>query len=294
MREGEPHFEKEPVKSEKEVLWEKTEQQLEKYRGIEKGITDTVVGLNVFGIETVNSCEGHYNHGRIAPWVSIEKWEGKPRERYIGQKKFEQEFYERCGVTELNKNYSDYLKEFDKRKAGILGPERVEPDSEKVGRRIAEMGEEVEKKYGITPKITKKWMDTGIRADKEVEEAGKDGRLQETEEYKKWNAENDAMKNNVQQLLDEFYKDREVPKNNRVIIDQDGTGSWCIHNGGEDYYDVTRRQDEIPDADKKHHQEILDRKNSQKEQGEIERRVENYRAEFQGFATFLKEKHFAE
>jgi hypothetical protein len=148
------------------------------------------------------------------------------------------------------------------------------------------------KKFGITPEVTKQWMDAGMQAEKEIEQAGKDGRLQETEEYKKWKAENDAMKDKVQELLDEFYEGRKVTKNARIIIDRDATESWCIHNGGKDYYDVTRKQDDISNADKKHYQKILDGKNSKKEQGDIEKRVEKYRAEFQKFAVFMKEKYF--
>jgi len=184
MREGEPKFEDEPQIQEtkeennrKETKWYEVEQQLEKFGGIEEGIKETVVGLNVFGIETVNSCEGHPNHGRIAPWVSIEKWENKPKERFAGQKEFERKVYERLGVTELNKDYSDYLSEFDQRRAEILGPEKAEIDSEETSKQISAMGAELEKKYGITPEITKRWMEAGAQADKEVEQAGKDGRL---------------------------------------------------------------------------------------------------------------------
>ena len=118
--------------------------------------------------------------------------------------------------------------------------------------------------------------------------------MQETEEYKKWKAENDAMKDNVQELLNEFYADRKVTEDERIIIEQDATEMWCIHNGGKDYYDVTRRQDDIPDADKKHYQEILDGNNPKEEQEDIEKRVEKYRAEFQAFAAFMKQKYLGE
>ena len=55
--------------NDKDIMWKEAEKNLEKYSGIEGGIKETIVGLNVFGVETVNSCEGHFNHGRIAPWV---------------------------------------------------------------------------------------------------------------------------------------------------------------------------------------------------------------------------------
>jgi len=306
MGESKPKFEEETQiqevqerQSEKELKWQEAEQGLEKFGGIEQGIKDTVVALNVFGIETVNSCEGHNNHGRIAPWVSIEKWESKPREKYLGQKDFERVVYERLGITEdFLKRNSDYIREFDERRASLLPSGKVEPDEttdwEKHSKEIVGLDEELRKKYGIMHSDDRKWVEAVMRVEKEVEDAGKEGGLQETEEYKKWKEENDAMKDRAQQLLDEFYKDRKVDKNTRVIIDEDGMGSWCLHNGGKDYYDVTRKEDEIPDTDKKHYQKVLDGKNPKKEQGEIEERVRNYRAEFQEFAKFLKEKHFKE
>jgi len=36
---------------------------------IDKGIFDAVVALNVFGISTSMSCEGHLDRGRAAPWI---------------------------------------------------------------------------------------------------------------------------------------------------------------------------------------------------------------------------------
>ena len=106
--------------SEKEMKWKDVEQGLEKYSGIENGIKETIVGLNAFDVETVNSCEGHFNHGRIAPWASMEKWESKPREKYVGQKEFEQEFYKKLGVEEINESYAKYLKEYDEKAAEFL------------------------------------------------------------------------------------------------------------------------------------------------------------------------------
>jgi len=300
MREDKPKFEEPQIQEaqeqprDKDLNWQEAEKNLEKFSGIEPEIKEAVVGLNVFGVETVNSCGGHFNRGRIAPWVSIEKWESKPQERYAGQKEFEQQVYERLSVVEINQRNWDYVKAHDEMAATFLPSGQVEFDklSEDDRRQMAEKDEELMKKYGITPEVTKQWMDAGRQAEKEIEQAGKNGRLQETEEYKKWKAENDAMKDRVQALLDEFYKDRKVPKSARIIIDQDGTGLWCIHNGGKDYYDVTRHEDEIPDADKKHYQKILDGKNSEKEQREIEKRLADYRSQFQEFARFCKEKYF--
>lgn len=38
---------------------------------IDKGIFETVVALNVLGIQTVGSCEGHIDWGMPHPWVDI-------------------------------------------------------------------------------------------------------------------------------------------------------------------------------------------------------------------------------
>src|SRR3712207_1504419 len=38
---------------------------------IDEGIKETVVALNVLGINTVASCEGHFDRGTGAPWVAI-------------------------------------------------------------------------------------------------------------------------------------------------------------------------------------------------------------------------------
>ncbi len=59
---------------EKELRW----QEMTKYcshitdrlgQPIDQGILETVIALNVLGIPTVQSCEGHVDHGICAPWV---------------------------------------------------------------------------------------------------------------------------------------------------------------------------------------------------------------------------------
>ena len=41
-------------------------------RPIDKGIFETVVALNMLGIRTVMSCEGHPNRGLPYPWVEVD------------------------------------------------------------------------------------------------------------------------------------------------------------------------------------------------------------------------------
>jgi len=47
-------------------------------RGIDPGIFEMVVALNVLGIHTAASCEGHLDHGIAAPWIDIENPEADP------------------------------------------------------------------------------------------------------------------------------------------------------------------------------------------------------------------------
>lgn len=57
-------------------------------KGIDPGILDTVVGLQLSGIHTIGSCEGHVHWGVGAPWVALSapddeqlrRWEAQRRE----------------------------------------------------------------------------------------------------------------------------------------------------------------------------------------------------------------------
>ena len=46
-------------------------------RGLDDGIRDMVIALNAFGITTVQSCEGHRDHGRPYPWITCASDEAK-------------------------------------------------------------------------------------------------------------------------------------------------------------------------------------------------------------------------
>ncbi len=54
-------------------------------KGIDAGIAETVVALNVLGIPTTASCEGHLHHGTGAPWVDIEDPSASERSSKVGQ-----------------------------------------------------------------------------------------------------------------------------------------------------------------------------------------------------------------
>lgn len=64
--------------SEKEKLWKKTEEEVDNIEkvdihgvGIDPKIKRTAIALNVLGIDTSMSCEGHLDHGRGAPYIDI-------------------------------------------------------------------------------------------------------------------------------------------------------------------------------------------------------------------------------
>lgn len=47
---------------------------MEKYGyPIDEGVFEVVIGLNIFGIKTEMSCEGHLDHGAPSPWIRIEE-----------------------------------------------------------------------------------------------------------------------------------------------------------------------------------------------------------------------------
>lgn len=78
--------------------------------GIDKNIKDLVIALNVHGINTTQSCEGHAEKENYsAPWIQIEA-PGEPEERFNGQneafekmaKKYELPFEEVKRMTPEN------------------------------------------------------------------------------------------------------------------------------------------------------------------------------------------------
>lgn len=65
------------VAKEKEEQWERMAERCRRVvdrlgKPIDEGIFETVVALNLLGIHTSASCEGHSNWGIYAPWVDIQ------------------------------------------------------------------------------------------------------------------------------------------------------------------------------------------------------------------------------
>jgi len=144
-----------------------------------------------------------------------------------------------------------------------------EPEERFVGQN--EAFEKVAKKYNITPEEAKT-----SKIDEAYWEAMKEcSQNEETEEYKKWNKENEKLLANSHNLLEEFYKERQVEPDEKLEIDE-GVGNFRIHNGGEDYQPIIENGGEFSEEEKKARAEKL----------------EKYRPEMKEFTTFLKEKYF--
>lgn len=64
-------------KSEKEKFWDETAARIGKTidklgMRVDSGIKDMAVALNVCGIHTTASCEGHLDRDEAGPWVDVE------------------------------------------------------------------------------------------------------------------------------------------------------------------------------------------------------------------------------
>jgi len=62
----------------KEQIWKEMAAEVDTWGDglgypIDAGIKETVIVLNLLGITTVQSCEGHLNRGRGTPWVSVKR-----------------------------------------------------------------------------------------------------------------------------------------------------------------------------------------------------------------------------
>jgi len=118
-----------------------------------------------------------------------------------------------------------------------------EPEERFIGQN--EAFEKVAKKYNITVEEAKT-----SKIDEAYWEAMKEcSQNEETEEYKKWNEENKKLLAKGRNLLDEFYKDRQVEPNVKLEIEE-GVGNFRIHNGGEDYQPVIEEEREFSEEEK--------------------------------------------
>jgi hypothetical protein len=168
-------------------------------KGIDKGIIDTVIGLNVLGITTRQSCEGHVDWGTGAPWVDVE----------------------------------------------ATGP-KVE-ELEQKAREAWEVAENAERQHATEDELQKVFG--------EAHRARREERVEHLKVAKK-----------MLTYLDEFYTNRQVPANQRLVLTYHASR---LESQGAAFQDLAE-----PDVKQ---QKLL-----------------KYQAEMKAFTEFLKEKYYAD
>lgn len=247
-------------KERKEKKWNQFEERFKTETdrlgyGIEKGIMDTVVGLNAVDINTYQSCEGHVDRGRITPWVDVSAPD-EPKKKWQKPTKSDQEIYDENNVSEELLGKSKQLEKKFKRE---MKKRDIEMDDLKERKKLAK---ELMAEFDISSQEAKKLSRAARQIDKE--------KYKPTPEHKKWMQENEELVRRAEALLAEFNQDRDVPESSRIITQPKGYGV-ALYNGGEDY-------------------ETASQERTEEEKAELEKRLVQYRAEFQAFAEFLKEK----
>ena len=253
----------------KQEQWKTIEKEMERLVD-EPEMLEPVVALNAVGLSTTNSCEGHKDHGRIVPWITIGP-PNMPKEKYVGQKNFEQEIYRKNGISlDLLQKESAYTKEFDEKKSKSDDVEKLHRD--------------LKKKYEISNddlgKITRVFFD---QIPKEIDIAVKEGILKhQTPEYIIWKRRQEELKDKASMLLKDFYNQRDVSENVGLILEMGfREDSFFIRNdGGGDYVDLDK-QESVKERSKEEIEALV-------------KRIELYRLEFKEFAKFLKDKFLTE
>ncbi len=150
-----------------------------------------------------------------------------------------------------------------------------EPEERFVGQN--QTFEKVAKKYDMPVEEAKRMFDIDAywEAFHECEKNG------ETKEYQKWREEGGKLLYIVNEILDDFYKSRQVADNVKIKLDTESVedmaeGSFEILNGSEDYRNIN------------------DIELSEYEKESLGKRLAEYRKEMQAFAEFLKDKFFGE
>lgn len=174
--------------------------------GIDEGIKEPVVGLNLLGVNTRQSCEGHVDtgHGIAAPWIDIK---AKPTTEAAGLREASMKLLDDAEKMATEKGYDDV---------------------------------EVAALY------------------KEHHRLNKESRKQELVEAKK------AM-----DLLSEFYAERQVPYDRRLVLDVKGYGGATIHPQGSNFQELAE-----PDVRRQ--------------------KLVEYQQEMKDFSVFLKAKYIGE
>ncbi|MBI2028873.1 hypothetical protein HYT02_00450 [Candidatus Gottesmanbacteria bacterium] len=161
-----------PLRQQKEQMWLQMKTELSQVtdglgEGIDKGIMETVIAFNAFGIETRQSCEGHPDWGTMAPWIDTQMTTPE--------------------AEELDNKAAEAWKKADNAEKEHVSEEKLE----EVYARAHEARKASEREH---LKDTKRVMD----------------------------------------LLAEFYKDRQVPFDVRLIMTTYGNGNAHLQNQGAD------------------------------------------------------------
>ena len=113
----------------------------------------------------------------------------------------------------------------------------------------------IAEKYGVSVKDVKRAKEYNAYSEAVKEYSKND----ETLEYKQWRERNQKLKRRTHHVLTEFYKNREVDSNIRLIVSVGGEGEFRVHNGGKDYQSIKER---LNDQQEKERRIILRRKNN--------------------------------
>jgi len=137
-----------------------------------------------------------------------------------------------------------------------------------------EIYEQVAKKYGVT-------VNAVLHADNDEawrEATQSSAEQKETAEYRAWREENEKLLKKSESLLQEFYRERNVQNDIRIIADRN-VGGFRVHNGGKFY---------IPNNAK----ERLENELTEEERKRIPDILRASQEEMKSFTDFLKEKYF--
>lgn len=142
-----------------------------------------------------------------------------------------------------------------------------EPEEKYIGQR--QLFQEIANKFNISIEEAEHNSEIRCKVDRDCFENGK------TEEYRKWEEENNKLRLKMVDLLDEFYKERKVSDNKRLIAEPGIDMSFRLHNGGDDY---DRKEKEIKEGIKFENDP------------DLKDRLISYQEEMRDFTDFLKQK----
>lgn len=119
-----------------------------------------------------------------------------------------------------------------------------------------------------------------VNEDAYTEAMTRSAKNEESEEYTEWMKRNKWLQTEIETLLVEFYKGREVIYGKQIVTEE-GESGFRIHNGGKDYEEKVQRirsgDNSNPDL-------------TENEERELTHRLETYQNEMRSFTQFLKSR----